>query len=82
MSTAKKLQVKFAPGAFDSFEGTQEELDALMAEITDTFGNMTVEEFEAVPVVALDENSLTPEEWAVLDAEDAAHQVLRGPYLQ
>lgn len=29
----KEIKVEFAPGAFDSFEGTQEELDALMAEI-------------------------------------------------
>jgi hypothetical protein len=30
----KKITVEFAPGAFDSFEGTQEELDELIAEIT------------------------------------------------
>jgi hypothetical protein len=29
----KKLKVVIAPGAFDSFDGTQEELDELMAEI-------------------------------------------------
>ena len=29
----KKIQVEFAPGCFDGFEGTQEELDALIAEI-------------------------------------------------
>jgi hypothetical protein len=29
----KELKVVFAPGCFDSFEGTQEELDDLMAEI-------------------------------------------------
>lgn len=29
----KKLHVEFAPGAFDQFDGTQEELDALIAEI-------------------------------------------------
>ena len=28
-----KLTVEIAPGAFDQFEGTQEELDELMAEI-------------------------------------------------
>ena len=31
--TDKKMQVVFAPGCFDSFEGTQEELDTMMAEI-------------------------------------------------
>lgn len=30
----KKLKVEFAPGAFDNFDGTQEELDELIAEIT------------------------------------------------
>lgn len=29
----KELKIEFAPGCFDSFEGTQEELDELMAEI-------------------------------------------------
>jgi hypothetical protein len=29
----KDLKVVFAPGCFDSFEGSQEELDELMAEI-------------------------------------------------
>lgn len=32
----KKLKVEFAPGCFDSFEGTQEELDALMKEINES----------------------------------------------
>ena len=41
MTTSKKLQVEFAPGVFDTFDGTQEELDQLMAEITSMFGNMT-----------------------------------------
>lgn len=34
MIEEKKITVTFAPGAFDGFEGTQEELDALIAEIT------------------------------------------------
>ena len=29
----KKLKVEFAPGCFDNFEGTQEELDEFIAEI-------------------------------------------------
>ena len=33
MSEDPKLKVEFAPGCFDSFEGTQEELDELMTEI-------------------------------------------------
>ena len=30
----KPIKIEFAPGAFDNFDGTQEELDELMAEIT------------------------------------------------
>ena len=29
----KKITITFAPGAFDDFDGTQEELDGLIAEI-------------------------------------------------
>jgi hypothetical protein len=43
----KTLKVEFAPGCFDQFEGTQEELDALMKEITDMFNNMSPEELKA-----------------------------------
>ena len=33
MSEDKKVKVVFAPGCFDNFEGTQEELDAMLREI-------------------------------------------------
>lgn len=33
MSEEKKPEIIFAPGCFDNFEGTQEELDELVAEI-------------------------------------------------
>ena len=33
MTEEKKLKLEFAPGAFDDFDGTQEELDELIAEI-------------------------------------------------
>ncbi len=33
MTEEKKYKVVFAPGAFDDFDGTQEELDAMVAEI-------------------------------------------------
>jgi hypothetical protein len=42
----KPLKVEFAPGCFDNFDGTQEELDGLMAEIQSTFASMTPEELE------------------------------------
>ena len=80
MTTTKKLQVEFAPGAFDTFEGTQEELDQLMTEITSMFSNMSAEDFESQNIVTLDENSLTEAEWA-LDAQDVLF-LSRGQYLQ
>jgi hypothetical protein len=33
----KKLKLEFAPGCFDGFEGTQEELDELVSEIQAMF---------------------------------------------
>lgn len=30
---SKDYEIKFVPGCFDNFDGTQEELDALVAEI-------------------------------------------------
>lgn len=33
MTEKKKLEVVFAPGCFDFFEGSQDELDSLIAEI-------------------------------------------------
>lgn len=33
----QELKIEFAPGCFDNFEGTQEELDSLMAEIERMF---------------------------------------------
>ena len=33
----KELKLVFAPGSFDNFEGTQEELDQFIAEITEMF---------------------------------------------
>jgi len=34
-----KIKVTFAPGCFDKFEGTQEELDAFIKEIQEGFEN-------------------------------------------
>lgn len=39
---SKKLTVVFEPGCFDNFEGTQEELDALIAELTEMAENGTL----------------------------------------
>lgn len=42
----KGYKVEFAPGCFDGFEGTQEELDELIKAIQDTFANATAEDLE------------------------------------
>ena len=47
MTEEKKITVEFAPGAFDHFDGTQEELDAFQKEILEMFATMTPEEIEA-----------------------------------
>jgi len=43
-TTDKKIKVEFAPGAFDDFEGTQEELDQLQEELLTLFSELTPEE--------------------------------------
>lgn len=62
----KPIQIEFAPGAFDSFEGTQEELDAMMAEITEMIANMSSEELAAASK-PIDWDNLSEEEIALLD---------------
>jgi transcriptional regulator of met regulon len=47
MTEEKKITIEFAPGAFDSFEGTQEELDALQREVMEMFATLTPEELAA-----------------------------------
>jgi len=44
----KELKIEFAPGAFDSFDGTQEELAELLADIQNMFSNKTAEEIQAM----------------------------------
>lgn len=40
----KPVKIEFAPGCFDDFEGSQEELDELMAEIQRMFESGEIEE--------------------------------------
>lgn len=46
------MKIEFAPGCFDNFEGTQEELDELVKEIQTMFTTMTPEELaeRSVPI--------------------------------
>lgn len=61
MSRNKKMKVEFAPGCFDDFEGTQEELEEFM--------RMIQEGFESGEFLAESEE-LTDEEFLALPEED------------
>jgi hypothetical protein len=39
-----KIQIEFAPGAFDDFEGTQEELDEMIAELRTMVDDGSIQE--------------------------------------
>ena len=43
----KPLKIEFAPGCFDNFNGTQEELDEFMAALEKKLTSMTAEELKA-----------------------------------
>ncbi len=49
MTEKKPLKITFAPGCFDDFEGTQEELDELMKTIQDMFDSGEAQ-LKAIPV--------------------------------
>lgn len=50
----KELKIVFAPGCFDNFNGTQEELQALIAEIRQMASDGTLQE-KAQPIDIDDE---------------------------
>jgi hypothetical protein len=56
----KELKIEFAPGCFDHFEGTQEELDEMINEIQKMFEGKTREEIEAMSR-RVDPDDLPPE---------------------
>lgn len=66
----KPLKIEFAPGAFDNFEGTQEELDEMIAEIQKMFEGKSPEE-----IVAMSQ-PLDEAEWEDLP-EDVRAQLMR-----
>ena len=45
-----KPKIVFAEGCFDAFEGTQEELNEMIASIHEMFGGKTIEEIQAMSV--------------------------------
>lgn len=74
MTDEKKITIEFAPGAFDSFDGTQEELDAFQREVMEMFATMTPEEIQARST-AVDVDYI--EELLTEDPE-AAEQLIRA----
>jgi PleD family two-component response regulator len=45
MTDPKKIE--FAPGCFDDFDGTQEELEQLMSQLQTMFENLSTDELES-----------------------------------
>ena len=68
MTKKNPVKIEFAPGAFDQFEGTQEELDAFIAELQRMAESGELEEHS----MSLDDDEawmeLTEEEQAIISA--------------
>jgi hypothetical protein len=60
----KKLKIVFDPAVFEQFDGSQEELNALVDEITSMFEGKTHEEIKAMS---------KPVDWDELDQDEAKH---------
>jgi hypothetical protein len=54
----KDLKIQFAPGCFDNFEGTQEELDELVATITEMFRTGEAKNARQIDLDDVDEEDL------------------------
>ena len=68
MTKKKPVKIEFVPGAFDQFEGTQQELDAFIAELQRMAESGELEEHS----MSLDDDEawleLTEEEQAIISA--------------
>ena len=67
----KPIEIEFAPGCFDAFEGTQEELDALVADIKNMFAGKTREELEA------ESRELSDDDWDEMP-DEVKEQIARS----
>ena len=68
-----KINVEFAPGCFDNFEGTQDELDELINEVLELAESGKI--FDQPNVILLDELSENEED-DLLTALSKQHRVL------
>jgi hypothetical protein len=56
---SKELKIEFAPGCFDGFDGTQEELDELINQIKEMFASgEAVEKASMLDIDDLDEDDI------------------------
>lgn len=78
LNEMKDLKIEFAPGCFDSFEGTQEELDELVAHIKEMFASGEAQAM-ARP---LDLDDLSEEEIELLEKFSEQEEHTNGRTLQ
>ncbi len=76
-----KLKVEFAPGCFDHFEGSQDELDELVQSIQKMFEGKTKDELEAMSQ-PIDFDSLDEEELEILEKISISDIENKGRILQ
>ena len=74
----KELKIEFAPGCFDNFEGTQEELDKLISEITEMFRTGEAQE-KARPI---NFDDLSEEDYEILESFAEQEERANGRKLQ
>ncbi len=74
----KDMKIEFAPGCFDNFEGTQEELDEFIATITEMFRSGEAQK-KARP---LDLDDMDEEDIELLERLSMQEQLAQGRKLQ
>jgi|688.fasta_scaffold682709_2 hypothetical protein len=77
----KKVKIVFDPAFFEAFNGTQEELEQVMAEIRAEFESKSIEEIRAVSK-EVDWDELDSDEARELDEMLERHKSGNGPTLQ
>ena len=73
-----EMKIEFAPGCFDNFEGTQEELDEFIAEITRMFKSGEAQKL-ARPI---DFDNLDDEDLEILEKFAQQEDLAKGRNLQ
>ena len=74
MTQDKKIKVEFAPGCFDSFDGTQQELDDIVAHIREMAESGQLEELsQPLTDDVLEELSEEEQQFLLEQLEDETH---------